>query len=177
MRIGDALYFSPNIRFADLIPEDVPKLVNAFQDRVNGFYLAPASRLLNTGDFFAAGLICFSAVEFIATVTTNQHPTKWLQSNLEAFKGNEELAGTFWNQFRHGLSHEGRIKNFGQFSTDFPDMLTHANVILIVNPGLFFEAINSAFTQYMETLDESQTAFLEKSLLRFFKAELDTAKE
>ena len=68
MRIRDALYFAPDIKFADLASADTVGLVEAFRARVSGFYLSPASRLLDANDLFAAGLICCAAVEFIATV-------------------------------------------------------------------------------------------------------------
>ena len=40
MRMGDALYFSPNFRFAQLNFDDTKMLIEAFQDRVEG--LSPA---------------------------------------------------------------------------------------------------------------------------------------
>jgi hypothetical protein len=37
----------------------------AFQDRVDGFYFAPAARLITSSDAFAAGLVIFAGVEFV----------------------------------------------------------------------------------------------------------------
>ncbi len=46
MRIDNKIYFSPNIRFTDIDWDDKCKLIDAFKDRVEGFYLKPA-KILN----------------------------------------------------------------------------------------------------------------------------------
>lgn len=155
MRIGDVLYFSPHFRFLDLDINDTDKLVEALQDRLMGFYLEPASRLLKTGDAFAAGLLCCSAIDFVALCSGDKHPEMWLCKNIRDFDADEELAGKFWRWFRHGLIHEGRIKAFGQFSLNLPNLLTVLGPALVVNPHLLLEAIRSAFQSYFDQLDET----------------------
>ncbi len=66
MRVGDVLFFSPRFRFADLDFDDQAKLVEAFRDRAFGFYLTPAFKLLQQRDAFAGGLVCCSAIDFLA---------------------------------------------------------------------------------------------------------------
>ena len=67
MRIGDALWFSPRFRFADMNFDDKTMLIQAFRDRVDGFFLQPAGRSIAAKDAFAGGLVCCAAIEFIAT--------------------------------------------------------------------------------------------------------------
>jgi hypothetical protein len=177
MRIGDVLYFSPRFRFSDLDIDDTQKLVEALQDRLMGFYLEPASRLLNTGDAFAAGLLCCAAIDFAALCSGDDHPEMWLCKNIRDFGGDKDLAGKFWKWFRDGLVHEGRVKAFGQFSLEFPNLLNVVGPALVVNPKLLLEAIQKAFKTYFEELDETQSARLMKRLQRYFRAEIVAARE
>ena len=177
MRIGDVLYFSPRFRFSDLDIEDTEMLVEALQDRLFGFYLEPASRLLKTADAFAAGLLCCSAIDFVALCSGEEHPEAWLRKNVPDFAGDEALAGKFWKWFRDGLVHEGRVKAFGQFSLNFPTLLNIVGPALVVNPQLLLGAIQEAFTSYFEHLDEAQSARLVKLLQRYFQAEIAAAKK
>lgn len=177
MRTGDVLYFSPHFRFSDLDVGDTGKLIEALRDRLMGFYLEPASRLLKTGDAFAAGLLCCTAVDFVALCSGDEHPEMWLRKNIRDFGGDEELASKFWKWFRDGLVHEGRIKAFGQFSMDFPNLLKVVGPALVVNPQLLLEAIQGAFQSYFEQLDKTQSARLVTRLQRYFRAEIAAARE
>jgi hypothetical protein len=56
-RIGDVLYFSPRYRFHDLDFHEAKAIIEAFQDRVEGFYLLPASRLIEKRHASAGGLV------------------------------------------------------------------------------------------------------------------------
>jgi len=177
MRIGDVLHFSPRFRFSDLDIEDNQKLVEALRDRLFGFYLEPASRLLKTADAFAAGLLCCSAIDFVALCSGEGHPEAWLRKNIPDFADDEALAGRFWKSLREGLVHEARVKAFGQFSLDFPTLLNIVGPALVVNPQLLLGAIREAFTSYLEHLDEARSARLVKRLRRYFQAEIAAAKE
>ena len=174
MRIGDVLFFSPRYRFEDLNLDDARMMIAALNDRVAGFYLAPASRLLAANDAFAAGLLCCAAVDFVA-LCSGKNPETWLYENIGDF-GKESIANQFWRRFRHGLVHEGRIKSFGEFSLDFPNLVTVIGPALIVNPQRLLEAVQRAFASYVEHLDENDTARLLNRLRRYFNAEVELAK-
>jgi hypothetical protein len=60
MRISDTLYFSPKHAFRDLDFTNADRIARAFHDRVDGFYLIPAERLIASQDAFATGLIIMS---------------------------------------------------------------------------------------------------------------------
>jgi hypothetical protein len=180
MKIGDILYFSPRYRFSELNFDDTKALVDAFRDRVGGFYLLPASRLIEEGHAFAGGLVSCAAVEFIAKVSGDITAPVWIQKHLSEFGKDGQLAERFWNYFRHGLAHEGRVKSFGrgsgQFSLELQRMLTIDGSTLIVNPRLLLEGVQKEFRSYCERLDESQSAHLVKSLRRYFEDEVKAAK-
>jgi len=45
MKIGDNLYFSHEYKFTQLDWDNKKELIEAFKDRVKGFYLNPAKKL------------------------------------------------------------------------------------------------------------------------------------
>jgi hypothetical protein len=180
MRIADVLYFSPRYRFSDLDFDETKAMINAFEDRVEGFYLLPASRLTEEGHAFAGGLVCCAAVEFIANISGETSAPAWIRKNLPAFGNDGKLTERFWNYFRNGLAHEGRVKAFvqgsGQFSLELQQLLTIAGSTLIVNPRLLLAEVQAAFRSYCERLDDGQAIRLMKSLRRYFEDEVKTAK-
>lgn len=176
MRIGDVLYFSPRFRFSDLDVGDTGKFIEALKDRLTGFYLEPASRLLKTGDAFAAGLLCCIAVDFVALCSGDKDPAAWLYKHIPDFGDDRNLAEKFWIWFRHGLVHEGRIKAFGQFSLDFAKLVNIVGPAMVVNPRLLLDAIYKSFERYFAQLDQAQSARLVERLLRYFRAEIVAAK-
>jgi hypothetical protein len=175
MRIGDVLYFSPDIRFSELDFNDVPALIRAFQDRVEGFYLKPAARSLVAGDGFAGGLVSCAAIELIAKISAQQRPAVWLRDNLAEFGGDGKLAQRFWALFRDGLAHEGRIKRnnecSGQFSLEIPDTLTMVGPVLVVNPQKLLEGVHAAFRRNCEAMTTNQTGAIARHLRRYFELE------
>lgn len=193
MRIGDVLFFAPNHRFADLNLGDSTSLIKAFKARVEGFYLVPARKLLEADDAFAAGVICVTLIDFIARYSSGGKEavgarfTSWLKDNIAEFKDPDPLkplrtlAGRFYDDFRNGLVHEGRIKNLGQFSTDlrephdFPArLLALIDGGMIVNPALLIGKTDEAITRYFESVlkDVSEFEKLKRQLEVDFQAEI-----
>lgn len=56
MRIGEVLFFSPHFKFVELNFDVVDSLIEAFRERVYGFYLRPAERSTGAEDAFAGGI-------------------------------------------------------------------------------------------------------------------------
>lgn len=54
MKVGDILYFSPNYKFSVLNWDDKKILIDAFKDRVKGFYIEPARKLNDEGTVFGS---------------------------------------------------------------------------------------------------------------------------
>lgn len=100
-----------SLPFRDLDFDDPAVILDAFSDRVVGFYFAPAKRLIESGEAFAAGLITCAGVEF-AAFAYKQEPHEWLADHV---KIDPAMAKTFWRRFRDGLSHEGRVKSLVSF--------------------------------------------------------------
>ena len=172
MRIGDALYFSPRFRFRELVLDDPKILIDAFRDRVVGFYLDPASRALDAGDAFAGGLISCAAIDFLALACADSSPIDWLERHIPDFRGNKPVAKHFWIAFRHGLTHEGYIKSQGQFSLEIPELFATTGPVLVINPRILLTAIRSAQSQFCDDLTPSQATHLSARLHRYFDPEI-----
>jgi len=125
MNVRDVLYFSPKYKFSDLKWGNKTSLIIAFRNRVDGFYLEPAKQLNKDKSGFATGVLCITTVDFLARISigtdrVRERITDWLKTNIVGFRGNlnspkQTLANRFYDEFRNGLVHEGRIKNAGQF--------------------------------------------------------------
>ena len=68
MKIGEILYFSPNYKFWDFIWDEKENLIDAFKDRVKGFYIQPAEKLSKDKKGFAAGFLCIPTIDFLAKI-------------------------------------------------------------------------------------------------------------
>jgi hypothetical protein len=184
MRIGEVLYFAPNHRFADLNFRDSTSIVDAFKARVEGFYLGPARKLVDVNDAFAGGVICVALIDFIARYSSGSRKVKerftwWLEANIAEFKAKvslkaQTLGSRFYEDFRNGLVHEGRIKNLGQFSKDFRELLHLIDGGMIVNPTQLIQKTGEGVSRYCELVrkDKSQFEKLKRRLEIDFQAEI-----
>jgi len=189
MRIGDILYFSPKFKFADLNWDDKNGLITAFQDRIIAFCLKPAQKLSSSGCSFAAGVICVTTVDFLARIETEltddvgKRFEEWLKINIEQFNKPDPdnksriLAARFYKEFRNGLVHEGRIKNAGQFSYDFQELIKVEQLVMIVNPECLLNSIETSFKRYVDKIEKDEFAFqnLKCALLRDFREDVEYA--
>ena len=64
--------------------------------------------------------------------------------------------------------HEGYIKSQGQFSLETPEVLATAGPVLVVNPRLLLEAVESAFSDYCKAFTPSRAARLARRLHQYF---------
>ncbi|GBD98831.1 hypothetical protein BMS3Abin07_00858 [bacterium BMS3Abin07] len=186
MRIGDILYFSPKYTFSALQWDNKDCLIAAFRDRVEGFYLNPAEELNHRKYTFASGVMCVTTIDFLARIETcmnnaRNRNEKWLKDNIEEFKGrdpskhSQSLASRFYDEFRNGLVHEGRIKNAGQFSYNFGELVKVEESAMIVNPGFLLKAIKGSFERFIDKVKSDDSAFrsLKCALLRDFRKEVE----
>ena len=171
------LYFSPKYTFEEvktLIERDERnELIEAFKDRVYGFYLNPAKKLnemvLKNKDnieySFSIILICSAVVDFLALFqsgveNSKERSKKWLENNIHEFKSNPELASKFYSWFRCGLVHEGRIKSGGQSSYEFGGLIyLEEGKYIKINPDNLLKEIEKAFESYINTLYENDEEF------------------
>jgi hypothetical protein len=189
MRVGDILYFSPEYKFSVLNWDDKKILIDAFKDRVKGFYIEPAKKLNDDKNGFAAGVLCVTTIDFLARITIESDEVRkrieqWLRKYINEF--NQEvpdnrsrtLARRFYEEFRNGLVHEGRIKNCGQFSDDYSELIHMEDRIMVINSVFLLKAIKKSFETYMDNVENDTSLFhqFKCALIRDFGDDVELAK-
>lgn len=173
MRIDDTLYFSPKHAFKDLDFTMPEQIATAFQDRVDGFYFTPAGRLIDSKDAFAAGLVVFAGIEFLARTSSENEPSVWLADNL---KIDAAITAKVWEYFRHGLTHEGRVKASAQFSFETDTVVVETEGIYVINPDHLLKRVRAAFHERCAGMDANRKQLVTDRLKRLFEREARAAK-
>jgi len=177
MRIADILYFAPGIKFAEL---DLSghKLAEHFEKRMQGFYFEPAASLIRNGHAFACGLLLVSCIDTLARLHlpagVGNRFRSWVRAQLQSFTSND-VAHRFYDEFRNGLVHEGRIKNGGQFSFEQPETVAMVSGCLSINPKYLADEVNDALHRYVAELkcDTNTRNKLLNSIKTDFQHELE----
>ena len=113
IKINEILYFSPKCKYIDLKWDEKDKLIQAFKDRVEGFYIQPAEQLNIDKKGFATGVL-LTIIDFLAKIFYQERNKmkKWLKDNITEFKkvdpnfsGIRTLSDRFYEEFRDGLIH------------------------------------------------------------------------
>ena len=151
-----------------------------FADRVYGFYINPAKLLSqnNDGFGFACGLLCIATIDFLSRIAypneqkVGDRIEKWLRNNIREFN-DDDCAMRFYEDFRCGLVHEGRIKPFGEFSFESKQLITLQDEIMRVNPGILLGKVIESFQNYINKLlvDKQEFLKLQKCLKSDFEFE------
>ncbi len=186
MRINEILHFSPKYKYSELDWDNKQNLIETFIDRVEGYYIQPAELLNQDKKGFAIGVLCIATIDFLAKFlhTGANRMKKWLKKNIKAFNEidpnlkSRTLADRFYDEFRNGLIHEGRIKNVGQFSYDFPEIIKVEKHVMIVNPEMLLSDLKTIIENYINRIKDSESEFLrfKECLIKDFTKEIDYAK-
>src|SRR5712692_1344469 len=133
-----------------LITAEPIEIADQLERRVEGFYLGPADLLNRKAHAFAAGVVCFAAIDAIARYEVSSGYSsdrfkKWI-AKLPDFRqlADEEL-DLVYDDFRNGLLHEGRIKRTGQFTYKIPRAVHIENGVVLINPRILSGQIRAAF--------------------------------
>lgn len=178
MRIGDFLYFAPELRFSD-IDGSGRQLPRQLQLRIEGFYLIPAETLAANGNGFACGVLCVCGIDALALF---RHPKQgvrkrfisWTQAELSSFRGDPNLAVQFYENVRNGLVHETRLKNGAEFILDGDQTISVRGGLLQINPRVLIGEIRDALTRFVSVLevDDTENRRLRRVLRDSFSFEL-----
>ncbi len=185
MKIGNILYFSPKHKFIDLDLEDKEKLIDAFEERVKGYYLIPAEEIVGK-HVFASGVLCVSTMDYLAKLESGSEKVKerfvtWTKNNIEGLNKadpdnvSSTLAYRFYNEFRNGLVHECRIKNAGQFSFNYSELDRIIDGVMIINPKYLLNEIKKSFDRYLEIVnkDDFTLQALKCTLINDFRSDFE----
>ncbi len=181
-RYDGRLFFSPRFSFSQLDFSDTSLILDAFQDRVEGFYLVPAQQLAYRRNYFASGVLCLVGIDFVSKY---EYPTigdgrfkAWLNrippfGEADPGQPNRHLSDRMEQDFRNMLVHEGRIR-FGEFSCEIRDVARVMRRKLIVNPRLLTDRSIELLHAYCDRLRSNalQMETIRQSLLDDFRAEV-----
>ena len=189
-------YFSKDRKFTQLKWDDKDALLKAFRDRVREFYIEPIKELNKQKKRpFAAGVLCVVTIDFLARIETGWDKVYkrfkyWVKNNIKEFYTSEpdtplqEFVDRFYEDFRNGLVHEGRIKNAGQFSYDDNvlvkfDKVNGPKPIMIINPKFLQEAISKSFEKYIKKVQNEESIFkkFKSVLMGDFQQDVEYAKK
>ncbi len=176
-RIRDELYFSPELRFADL-DRTGKHLPSQLQKRIDGFYLNPAISLAKGGHAFASGVLVVCAMDALVLLMTG---TSSSQARIMGFclkipeLATADTPNLFCKHFRNGLVHSARVKEGSEFSLDIQHVAVSRNDRLIVNPLKLALSVQAVLSDYIARLKQDPAAkqALRKKLLRHFAYELN----
>lgn len=178
MKIGEFLYFAPSIAFADLDFRE-ERLPSQYAQRIEGFYLTPASTLVKAQHSFAAGLLILCAIDALAKIdnpdmSVNERFKSYCMSRLPSFS---EAAGAkqLYDAFRNGTVHEARAKDGAEISLESDGCVESAPGGIRVNPQFLLEEARTALGAQMAEISASRDklASFKKYLLKQFRSELE----
>jgi hypothetical protein len=163
MREGDDLFFAPGVRFSE-VDLNGPALAEHYRARIDGFYLDPARLCIRQRYAFAAGLLLVSTIDFMAGFHHSAEGLvgrmvgtefrRFARHRLQSFVSGD-LTQRLFDDFRNGLSHEGRIKNGGEFSFDPPQTVRHLGGRLCINPAHLLNEVEDALALQIAELKEN----------------------
>ena len=177
MKIGEYLFFAPDLCFADL-DFDESKLPSQYKERIDGFYLKPAEGLANQEHGFGAGLLVLCAIDALGMVDFPQAGSKkrfkkYIKTRLPSLK---DYATEIYDIFRCGIAHEARAKKGAEISLQIDDAVEPdpGDSGIILNPRQLALNVRAALDSQMNDIRESPDKAREFKdfLLRQFSVEL-----
>lgn len=187
MKIGKRLHFSQNYSYLKVNWDERECLIKAFKDRVETFYIQPAELLSKNELGFAVGILCITTIDFLSKFKFDdgKRLVKWIKEYIDDFNqpnpdnSNQTYADRFYDEFRDGLIHEGRIKNAGQFSYECQEIVKVKEGVMEVNPKKLLSVIKNFFSNFITQIKEDDEKFLqfENSLKNDFAKEIDLVRK
>ena len=161
-----------DIRFDQVDLQGGDALPAQYQQRMAGFYIEPAVVCADLGHAFAAGVLLVTCIDGMARLrygdgVVRHRFIRLAQEELVSFQG-DALAERFYEDFRNGLVHEGRVKNGGQFSLEVDETVKELQGLLLINPARLAVEVREALYQYITLLatDQAQRQALADGLSR-----------
>ncbi len=159
MRIGEHLYFAPDITFSNVDTAGV-NLPQQVAERIRGFYLVPTRALAEAGHAFASGVMLVAAIDALARLKTGRDDVggrfrDWCTAHLPSCT--DAISERFYKGFRNGLVHEARIKDGGEFSLEARETFKEIGDILSCNPTCLLAEVELALDAYLRILEVDPT--------------------
>ncbi|MEP7169418.1 MAG: hypothetical protein ABI855_08630 [Bacteroidota bacterium] len=182
MQVNKITFFAPGIELISLDFGNKNQIIESFEKRIFCYYLEPA-KILNEKEMgFAAGVILMTTIDAITYYSMNKNNIieffKLMNSEFSEDDFNK-IANKFYEYFRNGLIHEGRIKGCGQFTYESNQLLFFENNILVINPSVLLDKVVEYFNNYIEKLkkDNDHYSIFIKKLEKLFSPEIHKLKQ
>jgi len=77
--------------------------------------------------------------------------------------------------YRNGLIHEGRIKNLGQFSFEFNELIRVESLCSVINPTILLDETRIRFSEYLKIAKDNKEEMhkFKMQMISIFKPEVD----
>ena len=143
--------------------KDRDRLIDAFEARVNGFFIQPLQFLRESADkqgaLFAAALLAAALIDSIASVEgfppKKQPIAAWLHKYVPVSNQRVEdrtVGEIFEERFRHNLAHAGYIASRRRLSDDIPDAFSVINGVVTANPFRLVDSIRDGLDALVKEL-------------------------
>ena len=177
MKIGEFLYFAPDMAFADLDFRE-EELPNQYSQRIIGYYLAPAELLANNGHGFGSGLLVLCAIDALGKIEfpalgVGGRFKRYCRNRLPSFS-NHDHAKQLYEVFRCGITHEARAKDGAEITLESDCTVEPAPGGIRVNPVYLLNEVRTALHTQMEEIsaDAEKKRIFKKYILTQFSKEL-----
>jgi hypothetical protein len=184
MRVGDLIYFAPDIRFSDvdLTGETLPDQILA---RIEGYFLQAADCCIREELAFAAGVLIVTCIDAMSRFAhgpnrlnrkSGQDFRTFARTRLPSFKG-LPAATLLYDNYRNGLVHEARLKNGCQFALGLNRTLDTSGAFPVVDAARLLQELRESVYALVEEMRASKP-FREQLVTyvrREFAYELDAA--
>ncbi len=183
---GDEIYVAPKmlgkyengnpiiideLSAATLDPNNLEHKIKIYEREVQGWFLEPASKLLNDEDVFNNSflilMICMAYIEGVKQYregksSNGQSRNFFIDSIQRIFPGlfSDDNSKQLYNDVRSGLFHNGMSKSSVIFNNTFPEALDFSNNKININPTMLLKVIQDDFSQYIQDLNNTQNTTL-----------------
>lgn len=183
MNINDEIFFSPKYKMSCIDLNNKEIMLEAFKDRIEGYYLEPIKVLNEKHMAFAAGTLLFSSIDIFARYSVDEQQVgkrirKWLITNVNSHMGtriNNQVSRLIYDNFRNGLIHEGHLKNAAQFSYEYPASVKKLDKFIIINPKILEGEVNVFFNKFVNDINNDDNKC--KKLIQLLKQDFEAEKE
>lgn len=170
MLTKELILFSPECNFMDISWWNNNRdLIKAFESRINWLYLEPARKLNEMESGFSSTLMTLCAIDSMIRLrkgsrTYSSDYEVWLRDFMPLII---EKCPNFYDIYRCGLAHEGRVKYGHVISYNFENKtLVEYHGKYVLNPERLLDDFDKWFECYISTLKNFNTFARFKNNLR-----------
>lgn len=170
--------FAPNVEFNDLDLSNFLSVVDAFSQRIDGWFFEPINLLIgNECNLFVITAIECMVVDALSGFWSGADSTgaTFTEFLTEKMNIDPSVATAFYTRFRNGIIHQTNIKMKSVISNKVKSFQFDKSGILFFNPIEFYTQLRIYFNEYLEELRSrgSGVQRFKKRFKKLFKDEFN----